>query len=491
MYAEKVTETFDANGGYIGDESTAALQTAKGKGHIFRGVEIKSADPRKTPLGWIDQSGTAIPYTTDNYPLYRVNEDTVYTTVWGYDLYIDANGGVFPSVGVDRLKITMEYEGAFSLANAEGLGEAVSYSSKEFLGWATTPDAPEPDIRDGITPVKELDVVYAVWKDGKYYFDEGGNAYLNKQTGDSLGFIIKSREEGKASEIAGVSVDGVPMSEENFTAEGMALSLKNDYLSGLDDGNHTVTVKFADGEVKALFTVGNDNGLPALLPPPAAEFSPVETKSPETQDAPAAVPKANNSKTPYIKPKSNISSSSGKKTTNNTGGKKQSSNTAAEPVQYTVTKGGDGVYIKGGGKYTVVVKRSTDDGNCLDHYIETLIDGDAAEAEVLRGSAVITFDGKTLDKLAAGEHIICAVFDDGTAETSLTVEEKSAEALTTQTNTDGGEKEPLSPSARAGITAGCVTLAALAAYLIRKIIKERKRKKRQEQRLKEREGLSE
>ena len=83
-----------------------------------------------------------------------------------------ANGGYFPQgLGGAEVKITyLPYENEnskFIYAETEDeLGIPISYDeTKRFLGYATSPDATEPDVIDGETDLLELGIIYAVWGD--------------------------------------------------------------------------------------------------------------------------------------------------------------------------------------------------------------------------------------------------------------------------------------------------------------------------------------
>ena len=96
---------------------------------------------------------------------------------------------------------------------------------------------------------------------------------------------------------------------------------------------------------------------------------------------------------------------------------------APAAVTYDVTEDSGGTWTKGSGKsYTVTVKRSEDDSACFSHYVETQIDGKTTAVAAKSGSTVITISGETLEKLGEGTHTITVRFNDGKAETALTVQ---------------------------------------------------------------------
>lgn len=80
VYGEKVLERFIGNGGFFLDNpDNTVYESTKGKGHIFYGMIVHHPNHRMNCIGWVDQNGVYIPYETDTYPYYHVNEDTEYT----------------------------------------------------------------------------------------------------------------------------------------------------------------------------------------------------------------------------------------------------------------------------------------------------------------------------------------------------------------------------------------------------------------------------
>ncbi len=101
-------------------------------------------------------------------------------------------------------------------------------------------------------------------------------------------------------------------------------------------------------------------------------------------------------------------------------------NKAGEAV-YTVVAGSGSIWTKGGtSSITITVKRSVADDTCFSHFTGVRIDGTALNAgdyEAKAGSTVVTLNDSALEKLSAGRHIVTISFDDGQAETDLTVQE--------------------------------------------------------------------
>ncbi len=99
--------------------------------------------------------------------------------------------------------------------------------------------------------------------------------------------------------------------------------------------------------------------------------------------------------------------------------------------EYTVVSGAGGTYVLDSGKdYTLTVKRNVNDGSCFDRFTGVELDGQELTKETdytaVKGSTVITLKASTLNSLSEGDHKITVNFDDGKAETSLTVKKASA-----------------------------------------------------------------
>ena len=104
-------------------------------------------------------------------------------------------------------------------------------------------------------------------------------------------------------------------------------------------------------------------------------------------------------------------------------------------IAYTVMGGGNSTWTKGStSAITITVKRSEADDTCFSHFSSVQIDGTtlaAGDYEAKSGSTVITLKAATLQKLSTGSHTITILFDDGTAETKLTVKAASSADKTT------------------------------------------------------------
>ncbi len=93
---------------------------------------------------------------------------------------------------------------------------------------------------------------------------------------------------------------------------------------------------------------------------------------------------------------------------------------------YAIASGADGTYtLDSGSDYVLTVKRSVNDHRCFNHFEGVKLDEQAltkdADYTAVKGSVVITLNKATLNSLTEGDHTITVNFDDGKAETSLTV----------------------------------------------------------------------
>ena len=95
-------------------------------------------------------------------------------------------------------------------------------------------------------------------------------------------------------------------------------------------------------------------------------------------------------------------------------------------IKYTVSAGANGYYtLKSNKTVSITVKRSEADDTCLNHFSSVEIDGKTLTKDtdyaVKSGSTVVSFKPETLEKLAKGGHTVTVNFDDGKAETKLTI----------------------------------------------------------------------
>ena len=95
-------------------------------------------------------------------------------------------------------------------------------------------------------------------------------------------------------------------------------------------------------------------------------------------------------------------------------------------IKYTISSGANGYYtLKSGKTVSITVKRSEADDTCLNHFSSVAIDDKTLTRDtdytVKSGSTVVSIKSATLEKLAKGSHTVTINFDDGKAETKLTI----------------------------------------------------------------------
>jgi lipopolysaccharide export system protein LptA len=95
-------------------------------------------------------------------------------------------------------------------------------------------------------------------------------------------------------------------------------------------------------------------------------------------------------------------------------------------LSYSVVSGAEGTYtLNSGNDYVLAVKRSTRDEICIDHFESVELDRQPLTKDTdytaVKGSTIVTLKAEALNKLSEREHTVTVNFDDGKAETSLTV----------------------------------------------------------------------
>ena len=148
----------------------------------------------------------------------------------------------------------------------------------------------------------------------------------------------------------------------------------------------------------------------------------------------------------------------------------ESSNSGSvKPVAntYTVVTGGDGTW-DGVSDYVVRVKSDDDDEHCIDRFLWAAVDGHelevGKEAEITRGSTIVTIKSDYLKTLSAGTHSIVVNFTDNSITTTLTI---SSAPATNSGSSIPSTGEMQSPAMYIGL-AMIVAAGALSVLVIRK-----------------------
>lgn len=271
IYDEPVSVTFNTIGGawMMDDPDAKTYEGSLGKGHIFYGMAVMHYHPYVAHAGWRDQDGNVTTATSGIDASFTVDQDTVFTSILNYKLMADANGGgTFPRCGIGGCELRnfqVNYEGwktKFSYDEVlEILGQPVPYdSSKAFLGFATDPDATEPDIIDGETYLEDIFYIYAIWGDDEYYVDDASETTWEKGDEEGLRVVIKRRGDDSLTfaSFTGVSLGDEELPEEVYDAEegSLVLTLHADFLETLEEGDYELAVHFDDVEdVMVPFTI--------------------------------------------------------------------------------------------------------------------------------------------------------------------------------------------------------------------------------------------
>ena len=269
VYAEKVTVTFDAGGGFIfGNEDLHTYQVTYGKGHVFYQLHVEYGNEPMELLGWIDQDGHAIPAGRDTDPSYQFMKDTVLTAVWGRYVDVCATEGCFHfNPGYKWVTILFPVDLPFDSGQiVMAHGEPVNFDDLQYLaGWATDPDLEEPDVLDGVTDVMGLTEIYAIWKEDRYYIADGADAVWEKGSDEGLTVTVKRTGDDTLtfSMFEGVFVDGERTEQFSRKEGSLILTLDPAYLETLEEGEHALLISFTqDAFVETAFTVRKAQDVP-------------------------------------------------------------------------------------------------------------------------------------------------------------------------------------------------------------------------------------
>ena len=201
---------------------------------------------------------------------------------------------------------------------------------------------------------------------------------------------------------------------------------------GTNDGN---TVCESDGTTEAVY---------ALIVP--KETEPTETPTPTPEETATPTPTPEETATPTPKPEEPATPIPEETGTPAPAGNPESDGSETDKIVYTVISGGDSTFTAGNTDPVVItVKRSVDDDTCFSHFASVEIDGAALTAtqdyDAKAGSTVVTLYASKLEQLSNGKHSVTVKFDDGKAETSVTVmgTDGGSEG---KKDSDGGKKDP-------------------------------------------------
>ena len=119
-----------------------------------------------------------------------------------------------------------------------------------------------------------------------------------------------------------------------------------------------------------------------------------------------------------------------------------------ETIEYTVVEGASQKWTKNSSSSPEIrAKRNINDDTSLSHFIGLQIDGKSlvkdSDYTVRSGSVIVTLKPNALNNLANGIHRVTFVYDDGTAETTLTIVAASeGESKGSSGGSSGGSSNP-------------------------------------------------
>ena len=271
VYSKKVHVTLLApEGGYFYIwEDLNRVGMAYPAGGDMVNIEARHVDTRLRNVGYTDQNGVDIYRGTDEMSEYKINEDSIFTVFYGIGVYVNANGGYFPNWGTEMLGMYVRTGGFKSESiyrTAEKpINETEAGKTKYIVGWATTPDATEPDIIEGETDVEGLYLsdIYAIWGDDEYVIEgeEDGHKWTRGST-EGLRIVVHRvyDDDETFRNFTGIAVDGEDMiskKDKVYDAEkgSLILTLKTEYLESLEDGEHELVIFFAGNDLTTSFVI--------------------------------------------------------------------------------------------------------------------------------------------------------------------------------------------------------------------------------------------
>ena len=155
-----------------------------------------------------------------------------------------------------------------------------------FCGWFADESCTVPYDFSQIVGVNGK-IIYAKWVEISYTIVEGADAsWTTSDEGLVIRVVRNNDEEATFSHFTGVAVDGVALSENDYTAENgsVIVTINSAYLSNLSLGDHTVDILFDDpATVSTTLSVTTDNS--AVLPAPTEPSETTTETTVETTEA--------------------------------------------------------------------------------------------------------------------------------------------------------------------------------------------------------------
>ena len=186
-WAEKVTVTFDANGGKVGNNKDVLISEIA-KGSIIENMPIPTRTGDYSFIGWALAKDATEDEVIDFFH-YPFNEDTYLYAIWsdGYTITYDANGGRWSDSYVIK---------QYNVKKGESLGGSTykfpgnpSWEDKAFTGWYHEKEAKNKiEYIQGYVPTAS-EVLYAGWTEDYYTITliaENGTAYADSLSGETV-----------------------------------------------------------------------------------------------------------------------------------------------------------------------------------------------------------------------------------------------------------------------------------------------------------------
>ena len=160
-----------------------------------------------------------------------------------------------------------------------------------FCGWFADESCTVPYDFSQIVGVNGK-IIYAKWVEVSYTIVEGADASWTASDAGLVIRVVRNNDEAATfSHFTGVAVDGVALSESDYTAENgsVIVTINSAYLSNLSLGNHTVEILFDDpASVSTTLSVTTDNS--AVLPAPTEPSETTAATTVETSAETTAAP---------------------------------------------------------------------------------------------------------------------------------------------------------------------------------------------------------
>lgn len=263
------TLSFDANGG-SGAPDNKSCNTSS-FGYCVR--TIPSDEPTRSGykfLGWAESKNAVIAANMPGKNIVLFGDKTVYA-IWSpiYKVRLNSNNGTDTVAdGGECASSRIDSSCVVNLPAQAPSGDEGSI----FLGWAETDDATSVEYSAGSTiEIITNKTLYAVWKDASLEEETSGGETkaVTWQQGQEY---VKGNEEGidaivridyPMEKFSGVLLDNNLLDEKYYAVEpgSTIITVKNEYLETLGDGQHTLQANYNDGTiVRTGFAVTEDRG---------------------------------------------------------------------------------------------------------------------------------------------------------------------------------------------------------------------------------------